>query len=99
LDWMFLAFILAAVGYSANIYKEYRADLQVLETRQQFFENERYELGEKISAVEADQAEIQTRTTEIRELAKPLQVKLARKMAEIEHLTDEDERRGKFKVE
>ena len=99
MDWMFLAFVLAALGYTANIVKEYRADLQVLETKQQFFENEMYEIGEKKSNVEGEQSEIQVRTAEVKELIKPLQAKVGRKMAEIEHLTDEDERRGKFRVE
>lgn len=51
------------------------------------------------SLVEVGQAEITTRTSELKELIKPLQAKVGRKMAEIEHLTDEDECRGKFRVE
>jgi hypothetical protein len=58
-----------------------------------------YEIGEKTSGIEAEQAEIQIKTAEVKELVKPLQAKIGRKMAEIEHLTDEDERRGKFRVE
>ena len=62
------------------------------------------------SLVEVGQAEITTRTSELKELIKPLQAKVGRrlgegwakvgrKMAEIEHLTEEDERCGKFRVE
>ena len=99
MDWIFLAFSLAALLYTANIFKEFRVDQAYIETRQLFLENERIEIEEKVSVQEAKQADIQLKTNEIKTRYKDSQPKLARLMREIEHLRDEDERRGKFKVE
>ena len=99
MDWIFLAFSLAALLYTANIFKEFRVDQAYIETCQLFLENERIEIEEKVSVLEAEQADVHLKKNEIKTRYKDSQAKLARLMREIEHLRDEDERRGKFKVE
>ena len=90
MDWIFLAFSLAALLYTANIFKEFRVDQAYIETRQLFLENERIEIEEKVSVQEAKQADVQLKTNEIKTRYKDSQAKPARLMCEIEHLIDED---------
>ena len=99
MDWIFLAFSLAALLYTANIFKGLCVDQAGIETSQLFLENGRVEIEEKVSVLEAEQADVHLKTNEIKTRYKDSQAKLARLMREIEHLRDEDERRGKFKVE
>ena len=96
---MFLAFSLAAIVYKINIFKGLCVDQAFIDTRQLFLENERIEIEEKVSVLEAKQADVHLKTNEIKTRYKDSQAKLARLMREIEHLRDEDERRVKFKVE
>ena len=96
MDWVFIVFILGVVVYIMILVKDYTAELQLLDIQLDHFASEKLQL---IAGIEAEQAEIQIKTAEVKELVKPLQAKIGRKMAEIEHLTDEDERRGKFRVE
>jgi peptidoglycan hydrolase CwlO-like protein len=98
MDWVFIVFILGVVVYILNMVKDYTAEMQLLDIQLEHFEVEKLELIAKIEKCDAERAEILSQVAEMKGTVKGLQAQSDELEKEVDDLSKEEERRGKFRL-
>jgi peptidoglycan hydrolase CwlO-like protein len=98
MDWVFIVFILGVVVYIMILVKDYTAELQLLDIQLDHFASEKLQLIAGIEKCDEERAEILTQMAEIKGAVKGLQTHSDELEKEVNELSKEEERRGKFRL-
>lgn len=98
MDWVFIVFILGVVVYIMNLVKDYTGELQLLDIQLDHFASEKLQLISAIEECDTERAEILVQVAETRGAVKGLQTQSDELEKEVNELSQEEERRGKFRL-